>query len=123
MSFIGKLCLQYVRSNLQRQTKKKMFDVSLRSESFAIKFLTPDVRWNEKMHFYSRNQNPSSVIRIKISTFFYCETRVSVGERGAKIGVENFLDNRRMTHPKIRCTLAFSSVAEAFAKPILKTTL
>ena len=33
---------------------------------------------------------------------FHLETRVNIGERGAKIIGQNFLDNQRTTHPKIR---------------------
>ena len=43
MTFIDKLNTQNVRSNFQRQTKKKLFDVSLSVGTFAIKFLNSGV--------------------------------------------------------------------------------
>ena len=53
MSLIGELSLRNVRSNFQRQTKKKLFDISLSTGNFVIKFLNPDICRTEKRHFYS----------------------------------------------------------------------
>ena len=43
MPFIGKLILQNVRSNFQRQTKKEILDVSVSARSCVIKFLNSGV--------------------------------------------------------------------------------
>ena len=106
MAFIGDFSQQNVRLNFQRQTKKKIFDVSISAGIFAIKFLNSGIcrNWKEAFLFL----NTESLIRIQALKYrrFYCETHVSVGERGAKTGVQAFLDNQRMAHPKIRCMFA-----------------
>ena len=52
MLFIGDFSLQNVKTNFQRQTKKKMFDVSLSAGSFALTHLNSASVETEKRHFY-----------------------------------------------------------------------
>ena len=53
MPFIDDFSLQNVKSNFQRQSKKKSFDVSLSAGNFALKSLNSRVCETEKGHFYS----------------------------------------------------------------------
>ena len=46
MPFIGDFSLQNVRSNFQRQTKNKIYNVSLSAGSFALKVLNSGVSRN-----------------------------------------------------------------------------
>ena len=88
-------------SNFQHQTKKTIINVSLSAGSFAIEFHISGSVGTEKRHLILEIRTPHLYSGFEISTF--CgETHVGVGERGAKIGVQNFLDNQLMTHAKIR---------------------
>ena len=64
MLFIGDISLQNVRSNFQRQTKEKMFDVFLSAGSFAIKVLKRSI-FNVEI----RIPHPYSVFKISMFLF------------------------------------------------------
>ena len=101
MSFIGDFGLQNVRSNLQRQTKKKSVDVFLRAGSFALKFLNSGACRNWKEAFYYWNQNSSSVFRVlNIDVFIVRLTSASERVRTKLIlRISNFKRLSQNKHP------------------------
>ena len=117
MPFIGDFSLQNV-VKFSTSTKKKSFDVSLSVGNFALKSRNSGICRNWKQVFLFLKSE--SLIRIQALKYrrSHCKAHVSVGESGAKVGVQIFLDNQRTKDPKVRWMLASHSAAEAFAKPI-----
>ena len=70
MSFIGDFSLQKVKSNFQRQTKKKVFDVSSTAGSLAIKFFNSDVCRNRKEAFlFLKSESLTRIQALKYQRF------------------------------------------------------
>ena len=71
MPFIGDFSLQNIMSNFQRQTKKKIFDVSLLSaRRCAIEFLNSGFCRNGKQAFlFLKSESLIRISGFEISTF------------------------------------------------------
>ena len=95
MPFIGGYNLQNVRSNFQRQTKKKIF---------ASPFQTSEVCKNKKGHFCSWNRNLSSVFRLWNIDVFIARLASSSEKEVLKLVYKLFFTiNERHIRKSIEC--------------------